>query len=530
MDANFLGLGEFVWWFGVVENRLDPLELGRCQVRCFGWHTEDINQIPIDKLPWAHPVVPYGTKAVQPPAEGTMVFGFFADGKIGQFPIILGTVPGIPDEIRQNNMGFTDPYTDQQKALSDFPRKIKEYVMRTNGKGLSFTNDGAKRNPSRLNEPTVSRLARPTRVTGEDGVYQGVDPASIANTTIEIQRKTRYANVVSASGYKWSEPYPSYNAMYPFNEVTETESGHAFEMDDTPDFERVQLSHRTGSTLEFLPEGHVKLKSQKSRYDVTMGNHQSYVNGSKDETVQSDMFLRINGKLVIQCAGLDISSQGPINMKGTEVSIKADGNLNLGSGGATRLSGFDVEILGSNAFRSFGGAEATMQSSATASVGGLNTLLSGGTVELEGILFKSTFGIHDLLTPLPVTAKLGKTPKSASPPKNAAAELGPRNSPFNATIPKTDRFSLIETVSKEKTATPTVQSLGSAPTFPTITGETIAEIDKITGALNVSITIPQVNITDDAQNPVQVTTEVDTGTIEAPEFTSAAATANTTAG
>lgn len=530
MEPDFLGLNNFVWWFGVVENRLDPLELGRCQVRCFGWHTEDINQIPIDSLPWAHPVVPYGVRNVQPPAEGTMVFGFFADGKEGQYPIILGTVPGIPDEIRQNNMGFTDPYTDQEKALADFPRKIKSYMMRTNGSGIKFTDDDAKRNPSNLNEPTTSRLARPTRVTTEAGVYQGITPASIANTTIEIQRKTRYANVVSASGYKWSEPYPSYNAMYPYNNVTETESGHAFEMDDTPDFERVQLSHRTGSTLEFLPEGHTKIKSQKSRYDVTMGNHSVYVNGSKDETVQSDMFLRINGKLVIQCAGLDISSQGPINMKGSEISIKADGNLNLGSGAATRISGFDVEVLGSNSFRSFGGLEATMQSAATASVGGLNTLLSGGTVEMEGILFKSTFGIHDFLTPLPVTAKLGKTPKSAAAPKNTAAELGPRNSPYAASIPKTDKFSTIETTTKETSNTPQTQVIGVAPTFPTVVGNTVAQIDAVTGALNIQITIPQVNITDVGENPIELSTVTETGTIEAPAYTSAAANANTAPG
>ena len=30
---DFMGLNQFVWWFGVVENRADPLNLGRCQVR-----------------------------------------------------------------------------------------------------------------------------------------------------------------------------------------------------------------------------------------------------------------------------------------------------------------------------------------------------------------------------------------------------------------------------------------------------------------------------------------------------------------
>jgi len=85
MDINapaFLGQ-QFVWWFGIVEDRKDPLELGRCKVRCFGWHNEKRDQISTEDLPWAHPVVPYGVKAVQPPTEGTMVFGFFADGKEG---------------------------------------------------------------------------------------------------------------------------------------------------------------------------------------------------------------------------------------------------------------------------------------------------------------------------------------------------------------------------------------------------------------------------------------------------------------
>jgi hypothetical protein len=280
MESEFLGLNNFVWWFGVVEDRLDPLELGRCKIRCFGWHTSDVNQIRISDLPWAHPIVPYGAKAVQPPAEGTMVFGFFADGKEGHYPIILGTVPGIPDERRQNNMGFTDPYTDEEKAALDFPRKIKEAFIKADSRGVQVTDDVPKRNPVNLNEPSISRLARPVRGS-ENGVYDGIDPNSIANTTIDIQRKTRVVNVMTAKGSTWDEPFPAFNAMYPFNHVLETESGHAFEMDDTNEFERVQLSHRTGSTLEFLPEGHTKIKSQKGRYDVTMGDHRNYINGDK---------------------------------------------------------------------------------------------------------------------------------------------------------------------------------------------------------------------------------------------------------
>ena len=50
-------LGEdFIWWYGVVEDRADPLELGRVRVRCYGWHTDDLKEIPTDSLPWAQPI------------------------------------------------------------------------------------------------------------------------------------------------------------------------------------------------------------------------------------------------------------------------------------------------------------------------------------------------------------------------------------------------------------------------------------------------------------------------------------------
>jgi len=38
---NFAGLNGFCWWVGAVEARDDPLGLGRCRVRIFGWHTDD---------------------------------------------------------------------------------------------------------------------------------------------------------------------------------------------------------------------------------------------------------------------------------------------------------------------------------------------------------------------------------------------------------------------------------------------------------------------------------------------------------
>jgi hypothetical protein len=38
---------------GVVEDRHDPLTMGRVRVRVFGLHSDDrINEVPIETLPW----------------------------------------------------------------------------------------------------------------------------------------------------------------------------------------------------------------------------------------------------------------------------------------------------------------------------------------------------------------------------------------------------------------------------------------------------------------------------------------------
>ena len=93
----------FYWWFGVVEDRDDPLRLGRCRVRIIGYHTEDTETLPTEDLPWAIPVMPAnsaGSSGVgwspTGAVEGSWVVGFFADGENGQHPMFFGSVGSIP--------------------------------------------------------------------------------------------------------------------------------------------------------------------------------------------------------------------------------------------------------------------------------------------------------------------------------------------------------------------------------------------------------------------------------------------------
>jgi hypothetical protein len=97
MRNNFIGLNGFIWWVGVVENRAgDELGIGRCQIRIFGWHTDDTSALPTKDLPWAHPMYPINnSKSFSQPKVGDWIVGFFMDGESGQFPIMMGVLPGI---------------------------------------------------------------------------------------------------------------------------------------------------------------------------------------------------------------------------------------------------------------------------------------------------------------------------------------------------------------------------------------------------------------------------------------------------
>jgi hypothetical protein len=96
MRNNFIGLSGFVWWVGIVETRIDPLALGRCQIRIIGWHTTDKSALPTKDLPWAHPMYPLNnSKSFSSPQIGDWIVGFFMDGESGQFPIMMGVMPGL---------------------------------------------------------------------------------------------------------------------------------------------------------------------------------------------------------------------------------------------------------------------------------------------------------------------------------------------------------------------------------------------------------------------------------------------------
>lgn len=137
---NFLGKDGFIWWIGIVENINDPLTLGRCKVRIFGYHSaKSKNEIPTEDLPWATAIHPLNTPNLYgTPKVGYFVFGFFLDADSAQEPAILGYFPGIPKE---SDSYFSDVPTNFTRNFANVSQK-DSIVLDINGAKIEVSNTG----------------------------------------------------------------------------------------------------------------------------------------------------------------------------------------------------------------------------------------------------------------------------------------------------------------------------------------------------------------------------------------------------
>ena len=115
----------FNWWIGVVEDRMDPEQIGRVRVRIYGYHTDDKAFLPTKDLPWAVPILPITSASISGkgsaplgPVPGSWVIGFFLDGEDMQQPAIFGTI-----STKATSLAFTG--ADDKEELTNTNQGIK---------------------------------------------------------------------------------------------------------------------------------------------------------------------------------------------------------------------------------------------------------------------------------------------------------------------------------------------------------------------------------------------------------------------
>ena len=339
-QINFMGLDGFVWFTGVVEDRNDPEYLGRVRVRCVGYHTDSITELPTAELPWAHVMHPVTDPSMHgmgnTPSflvEGTWVVGFFRDAEDKQQPIILGSLPGNPKTPPDTRYGFSDPrgedaiqpeYKGKNVTYGPYPVDDGQSAMSSgHSTGEPDTNRLAQGEKSESHSSLINRRKQrlrgdPTKTdttvgvdddnaTGKDitkgtGVPTATKPYLTSSSDAAVQETRGFWNEPDPKSTKKNvNPYVS--SQYPFNHVHESESGHIREIDDTPLQERLFTQHMSGTFEEIHPNGSKVVKIVGDNYEIVAGGSNISISGSVNITVEETVRELIKGDYILEVEG-----------------------------------------------------------------------------------------------------------------------------------------------------------------------------------------------------------------------------------
>ena len=376
-----------MFYYGVVEDRLDPLQVGRVRVRVFDVHSHQKDHIATPDLPWCMVMMPTtvpglgGFGQSHSLLEGTHVVGIFTDDEKQQF-VVLGVNQGIAsagslvteeangkarriivNNTNQHEIGFSDPrrrFLDSYDGKPD-GKNPKHFPQRTFG--LEKTLEYYPATPLSIS-PVYDQTNNEEEINFSDYIQE--EPQGSKDTPYYPKEKTFYFEDADGKRQKQNvsdinkfsgvgqenflhfhylrglrrdlsdhlEDFakrPTYAPRYPFNKATYTESGHLFELDDTPKKERVSLQHRSGTYFEYHADGDADTRVVKDNYTAICGNDTLYVGGKVKIKVLGDATLDVGGDLKADVAGKttidgtdDITVTAPvISMNGTTIKLNS---------------------------------------------------------------------------------------------------------------------------------------------------------------------------------------------------------------
>ena len=337
-------------YYGVIESRADPKQLGRVRVRVLGIHTEDKVLLPTSDLPWATVLSHDGSNSglgTTPSffVEGTWVLVGFFDTDM-QEPYIIGGLSGIPKEAVNTSLGFNDP-------AGTYPKEVNVSDVHENARG-SLT----------AASPVARDSIRKTSVPSAD--FDGFEIPTVGDNLA----------VAQSTGSTFDEPLVvegTYKPTYPSNHVYSTEKGHLLEFDDTTDHQRIAITHSAGSYQEYSNDGTYVSHIVSKMFEVVSSDKSSLVEGDSIETIDKGLKLKVN-KLGESGNNYDIEIGENANLnimiRSGALNMNVNGNVNLFSNDDINMSCDNFRLDASN--------------KVTISSGDKVLIDSGGEVDIDG--------------------------------------------------------------------------------------------------------------------------------------------------
>jgi len=343
-------------FFGIVEDRHDPLMIGRVRVRIHGIHTDNKLNIATPDLPWAQVLLPTtsaglsGIGSQHGLVEGATVFGFFRDGDTCQDPVVLGVSTGVPQsgyrvdalgnqQTRTVDKGFNDP---RRLTLADYdgtPDVANPEQDSRRPHGLTSAIDSQPKSPKEI---TINYDATGSTITEVEATEDMLPWYPLYTEESDVSSIARGDSVLDKKIEIEGHTFPDSVAqpVYPYNKVYQSESGHVIEVDDTLGKERLSTYHRSGTFQEVHPDGSVVQRIVNDNYQIVAKDDKIYIAGNADLTVEKG-----NVTINVNTGNVDMKVlKGNVTSEITEGNLKAD----ILKGTTDVLSEGKITITGNN--------------------------------------------------------------------------------------------------------------------------------------------------------------------------------------
>jgi hypothetical protein len=193
---------------------------------------------------------------------------------------------------------------------------------------------------------------------GEDGQTTFVPADSNGDPATSESESTDKKN----SPPKWSGPKDARElpgaGKYPNYYAHKTRSGHVLLMDDSKGAEHVTLQHRSGSMVQFHPDGKVAITAQNGQYTFTFGENRVKITGAYDITVDGAASMKVDGDYNLTVGkNMNIAVKGDLNVNAKNFNQNMIGNIDIAAKNmTTKLEGSSaITARGSMGLTSKGG-------------------------------------------------------------------------------------------------------------------------------------------------------------------------------
>lgn len=261
------------------------------------------------------------------------VLNSFTSGLFGRGTTIPTTIPsveslfslfggtgGLEKADEYYSSAITNKYLEQSRTF--------DVNYQDNQEKLTVTKQG-------FTDPTANY---PTKEYSGRSETNKLAQGDVKGTIVQKKNKERMLGAKLPGGEAWDQPESPYKGVYPYNKVTQTESGHIIEIDDTPGSERLHIYHRSGTFVEIDANGSIVKRTVGSSYEIIDRNGKIAIVGSADISVNGECNIFVGNNA-------NIEVEGDTNLTcHNDITAQAGGKLNLSAVEELNITSANVNV------------------------------------------------------------------------------------------------------------------------------------------------------------------------------------------